>query len=354
MQPRRTTALAVLFAYWRKREGERSGEVTATEIEEGNLQNMFILYTSWLSHTAFPKSWRVVDGLIVPPPNKEGPVEALGRVTLSKYVGRTISFFRRSFPCHPDFVQLDPNDQQAGPNWWKRLKPCFEKALDDFHRRFDNDFSSGATKILPLYYKNEYDAMSNVHRRETDNYDIVSHIDMELVLKKLMKEAMVGHSNEGPLQRRAWLTILYNAVGRPGEIKFNDTNNWMWHPRFEVVDILWQETKTSTSTLQAMAMVPNKMHYLICFYNSIGSFWAVEGGLFRTDSQASCATFLFPNLHCVKDNTVAKKIREAIQDHLPSVCSKEFVQSLTGESIRQATITEHMIATGLTYTDVTG
>ena len=102
---------------------------------------------------------------------------------------------------------------------------------------------------------------------------------MKSMLKKLMKDAIMGPINPtdaGPLQKRAWLSILYNAVGRSGELKYIDTANWMWHYRYQVIDILWSEMKTNT--VQAMPMFADRQQYLLCFYHSLGSFWSVEGG----------------------------------------------------------------------------
>ena len=63
-------------------------------------------------------------------------------------------------------------------------------------------------------------------------------------------------------------------------------------------------------------MLPDKLHYLLCFYHSIGSFWAVEGGLFRTPSQSAFVTFLFPHLHGMEDNIVSSRILTMVRSNL--------------------------------------
>lgn len=138
-------------------------------------------------------------------------------------------------------------------------------------QRFDNDFTHGARPVRPLYMSNKY----------THSSQGPAHmISLEWVVEQLMRNAVVGdHVKDGPLQRRASLVNLYLAAGRTGEVKFIDTANWMWHPMFEITDTKWIETKTNS--VQAMPMFPGNDGYLADWYHAIGSFWAVEGGLYR-------------------------------------------------------------------------
>ena len=342
-----------LLAFWRAHVANRPAEITETEIEEGNLEAMILLFCNWLGRTPIPKNCRFIDGNICPPALKDGgddTVSCVGRKSLVKYVGRIIAWLRRAFPDHPDFKELNPNDQQASPDWWSRIKPKLENEIDDLLQRFDNDFSHGAIAVRPLYYKNTY---GSIGRGDDTSRDIVSMIDLEYMLQQLFKDAVVGNNiTDGPMQHRAWLTILYNAIGRPGEAKFIDTSNWTWHGRFDVVDIQWLETKTKS--VQAMPMFPDKCYYLLDFYHAIGSYWAVEGGLFRTDDQSPYATYLFPLLHKMADNSVASKILNTIRDLLPEDMKKELKQSFSGKSLRQSSITELLIDPDLSYSDVLG
>ena len=54
------------------------------------------------------------------------------------------------------------------------------------------------------------------------------------------------------------------------------------------------------------------------------------------------------------DNHVTQKILKLIRNNMPDGCPKDFEKSLSGKSIRIATITEMLLARGLSYTDVTG
>ena len=108
-----------LFAHWRYKRTNRKTEITEEEIKDDNLHDMMLLFCDYLGHTPIPAHWRLVDGEIRPPLSKEDAdeVPALGAVTLVKYVGRVIAWFRRSFPTHADFKDLDPTDRAAVPTW---------------------------------------------------------------------------------------------------------------------------------------------------------------------------------------------------------------------------------------------
>ena len=53
--------------------------------------------------------------------------------TLEKYVGKIIKYFREVYPDHPDWKDLDSNDNKAVPEFWKNLKPGFRKEIKLCH-----------------------------------------------------------------------------------------------------------------------------------------------------------------------------------------------------------------------------
>jgi len=318
------------------------------EIENDHLHSEFVHYCQWLIHNPIPRNWKEVNGKMVPPPNQgDGPVHIIMYSTLSKYLGRTIAGLQRKFPRHPDFVNLKKNKV---PAWWSILRPKFEKDCERTQMKINSDFTYGGPKIRPLYLKNS-SASASAFDSKIDR-DFVTRIDLESVLKSLMHSATNTFAKEGPMQKRAMLAILYNAVGRSGEVKFVDTSNWMYDTRFEVTDILWQQSKTSS--IQTMPMLVDKHHYSVCFYHSIGCYFAVEHGLARDGTLEEYSSFLFPNLHSVKDKQVAEKITLIIQSNLPSRCPQKLKKSFTGKSIRQAAITQILMDPYSTYTDCAG
>jgi hypothetical protein len=169
-----------------------------------------------------------------------------------------------------------------------------------------------------------------------------------------MKDAVLNCNRSGKLQQRCWLTILYQAVGLGGEIKRQDFVEWMWHPTFEVINIGWTEMKQLEK--YAMPMVPHRNHFLNDVYHSLGSFWAVERGLFRADDPdaRAIANFVFPDLHSLNDSGVSKKVTAVIRENLPAGCPADIVGSLSAKSTRRGSITELSSHSSIRGLDVVG
>ena len=147
---------------------------------------------------------------------------------------------------HPDFASLRPDPNEV-PDWWSRLLPQFRKACKGREANLGSEYICGSGDIRPLYYS-PLDFNTRLlseegadEAEETDINKIVSKIGLEYVLKRLVEQAADGYAKDGPLQKRAMLALLYNAVGRPGEVKFVDSAVWKYHSRFQVLDIVWAE-----------------------------------------------------------------------------------------------------------------
>lgn len=222
------------------------------EITADNLEYEMLSFTTWCASTPIPRNFD--DSLQPKRQSGDGPTTLLATSTLVKYAGKILLQIRRRFPTHPDFVGL--KSEKEVPPWWTRMHPNFEKELDQFYMRLGSDYTFGETKTRPLYSDNRfvgYDGELNLPIN-----DFISATDLKSILANLMRSSVLNASSNSPgkLQQRAWLSILYNAVGRGGEIKFVDTAEWVYHPRFEAIDILWLELKTKQK--YAMPMVPDK------------------------------------------------------------------------------------------------
>ena len=119
------------------------------------------------------------------------------------------------------------------------------------------------------------------------------------------------------LQQRCWLGILNYAIGRGGEIRFLCYNDWEYHTTVEVTDITWKELKNLE--LYAMPVVPDLDSWLFDFYHCMGSYFCVEGGLFRPaeDIKRGLMNVVFPELHRYNISSVAKLITNIIRDSFP-------------------------------------
>ena len=335
-----------LYQIYRQRRGKLPfDEIRFVEIAGDNLEHEMLSYSVWCSSTPIPKYF---DNNLQPRnPNHEGPTKLLVTTTLAKYMGKVLVQIRRKFPAHPDFVGLR---EKEVPGWWSRMRAAFEKECDSFHLTIGSEFTFGETTTRPLYSDNGH---VGYQQSDLPLNDFISVIDLRSILHHLMKTATLGHTTEGKLQQRAWIAILYLAAGRGGEIKFIDTADWMYHPLYQVTDTGWTELKTRSK--YAMPMVPHKCHFLFDFYHAIGSFWAVESGLFRaTDDQRAIQSYLFPDLHSISDPNVTKKITSLIRENLPEGCPKDIEDTFTAKSLRKGSITELMTHRSLTGLDVCG
>jgi hypothetical protein len=103
-------------------------------------------------------------------------------------------------------------------------------------------------------------------------------------------------------------------------------------------------------------MVPHRNHYLSDFYHCLGSFWAVERGLFRSDDgdDQAIANFVFPDLHALNDSNVTKKVTAIIRENLPEGCPDDIVASMSAKSTRRGSITELCSHRNIRGLDATG
>ena len=334
-----------LYEIYRERKGKVPFDrMHPIEIQYDCLETEMFNYQVWLSSTAIPKNF---DNNLQPPKQKgktneddEAPIKIIQASTLAKYVGKTILSIRRKFPEHPDFANLKENEV---PDWWTRSRPKFEKECIDFHWRIaGSEFTFGETKIQPLYSDNNYagyDGPPELLDRDRPINDYISKIDLQYILRNLFADATLNVNKDGKLQHRAILALCFHCVGRGGEVKFVDTAEWTWHPRYEVLDIKWTELKTRTK--HAMPLVPNKDHFLSDPFHCLASFWLVEFGLYRHgEEQLAIQSYCFPDLHGIKDSGIAKKITTLMRKNLPEGCPKEIKDSYSSKSLRQGSITE--------------
>jgi hypothetical protein len=339
-----------LFNVWRDRNGRSPlSNMQWVEVEEDNLEAEIFNFCRWVSSTPIPKFF---DDQLKPRlnnSNQEGTVKLLLKSTLTKYVGKVILMIRNKFPQHPDFASLHSNSDV--PLWWTKLRPIFERECDRYHLRLDSEqYAFGETATCPLYITN---SSFYIPVDEGLVNDYISLIDLRYILMKLMHEASIGCDRNGKLQQRCWLIFAYQAVGRGGEIKFQDYNNWMWHPKYEIVDIGWTELKLLTK--YAMAMVPHKNHFFMDWYHGLGSYWSVEQGLHRSSGDRQIiGNYVFPDLHAFSDPVVTKKVTQVIRENLPKGCPEEIAQSFSAKSTHKGSITLLATHHGCDVLDVCG
>lgn len=141
------------------------------------------------------------------------------------------------------------------------------------------------------------------------------------------------------LQQRAWLSWTYHAVGRSGEVQFLEFSDTVYDPFFHAAVPLWMEPKTLQKYSQIMVHTKYSCgSYLVDPYHSLGSYWAVEDGLYRSNSNASSTSgFYFPQLHSLRSDRVSSKITAAIRS---SIEDKTIAKKYSGRSLRKGSSTE--------------
>ena len=130
---------------------------------------------------------------------------------------------------------------------------------------------------------------------------------------------MTGNNN---MELASMIQMTAEGIGRGGEVKFQDMNDWMYDYFLNVTDIGWTESKTTD--FYAMAMLADDF-FGLDFYHQFGAFAMVENGLHRTPEQIKngLLNVAFPNLHKGKHTKVSNLITKAIRDNLPEELKKE-------------------------------
>jgi hypothetical protein len=138
---------------------------------------------------------------------------------------------------------------------------------------------------------------------------------------------------------RLHIMLLWDAIGRPVELKFLNWLEVLYDARYESIDMWWPSIKTITA--QIMLFVSDKEHSEMCIYHCFGAFFAVDRGLWReNDGRKTLQYFLFPKLHCYGENYISRLISNPMKEEVPDSW-KPFI---SGRSLRYGvatTITQH-------------
>ena len=302
------------------------------EIRADNLELYFTKFLSWLSKTPIPLNGKFDENLLpTNPTNKQRAT--IG--TLLLYIGKIFKAIRQVFPDHEDYKNkaLDT----FFPDWYTSLR----KEFDTEHTRFtldnpDGELVFGVTKIRPLYRDN-----GNLFGKSPFSYCDLKHMFQEMMHR--------ANKTNQLMEERMQLLMIYLAMGRVGEVRFQNYKDWEWHQYLEVLNQSWTEMKKLQK--YAMPMVPDYESFYFDIYHALGCYIAVNFGLVRTPEQKNrgMENVVFPSLYNVKTNNVAGIIQKMIQKVLRWVLeSNDFhdtviadtIKCFSGKSLRQSSITE--------------
>ena len=244
--------------------------------------------------------------------------------TLEKYIGKIIKYFRVVDPNHPDWRDLDPNDQKAVPEFWSNLRPNFKKEIQLFHLLYRGDGVIGLEDIRPLY---DFLGLDDEGGKYPHRVCDLKHIFIHLI------KTADGGGNRNNLQRLAIIHAIAEAIGRGGEAKFQTFRDWLFDPLWNVTNTPWKEKKTIQG--YAMARVADE-HWYNDWYCTMAMFALCENGLYRTPSQKNGGMehVVFPLLHGRKDEGATTLVTETIRSALPEDVKKYY----SAKSLRQGGI----------------
>jgi hypothetical protein len=240
-------------------------------------------YCKWVATTLIPAYFD--DNL--QPSNTES-IRCCTTSTLAQYVGQHLKKIRQDHPQHPDWKDLRASDS---PSWWTPMREAFVKESQHFQLSHSGDLIFGATKIRPLYKDNGNKPI----RDDSEIKDFIQACDLKYIIRNLVRDATIEGNQK--LQQRCWVGMSNSCIGRGGEVKFQDYNEWTYHPLLEVTDSSWTETKTLH--FYPMPMVPEKVSWEFDFYHMLGTYHSVENGLYRSQDEINKGLLnsVFPDLH---------------------------------------------------------
>ena len=309
-------AIKLFDAYQKNRDEPPLEELDEEYFEADNLENELGLYLHWLASTNIPKYFDRS------PTSQDGsPTTYLVTSTKIIYAGKLKEALKHRFPSHPSL-------QRDAEGWWTALSRDFKKAANRQQNMMAQE-EFGERKKYPLY------------RDLRDSGDMLavnpSQPDLRSVLLSLM-ENYDRFETKGVMEQCAQIVMTSCAIGRGGECKFNNYKDWTFDPKFQVTDVWWREMKTVNN--YSMPMGPNKDDWVTDFYHAMGRYWCLEKGLLRTDGNVSAGSYVFPRLHCMRDNSVTSQMTGFIRKNLPEGMSSRERSMYSCKSMRMAAQTE--------------
>ena len=194
------SALNLWAAYRKSR--DRPPEINAQELAEA--EAIIIDLCRFVSTRVIPINF---DENLQRPPNRTSN-RLVTSDTLEKYIGKIIKYFRGVYPDHPDWKDLDPNDNKAVPDFWKNLKPGFRREVQLFHLLYRGDGIIGLEDIRPLYADLGLDDEEGKYPHRI--------CDLKHIFIHLIKNADDGGNNDN-CQRLAIIHSIAEAIGRGGK-----------------------------------------------------------------------------------------------------------------------------------------
>jgi hypothetical protein len=292
-------------------------EVTPNQLKETGAESLIEELCIWASSRVIP--YRFDSNLQRPPNSKCNRV--LTSVTLVKYIGKIIKYFRTVDPNHPTWKNL-PAKQDAVPKWWSDMIPRFQLDATKFANQYQGEEVFGVKDIKPLY--------PDMGMDDNNGREPLRKCDQKKVFIHLIKNANGRNNN---LQILSAMHATAEAIGRGGESASQTYREWEFDYLYNVVNTRWKEQKcTNAYAMPRVADIDwNKDWYL-----SMAMYIMIEKGLYRTPEQIRNGLKLtvYPMFQGQHAGHCTDNITRAIRSALPP----EFKDMFSAKSLRQSGI----------------
>jgi len=210
--------------------------------------------------------------------------------------------------------------------WERRAKFTIEDNSSRLDLILGHDNTEPKTKAM--YMKTRPFATRYEDRSKEKGKDLYS------VLESIMHEG-----GERECADRLQLLLVYYGVGRGGEHKFLRLDECHWDRLYELVETEWPQKKVVVKSLSTLSSCPPNAIFeeqRDCFeadvFHAFACYFAAEDGLHRYPHQdPQVIKFLFPHLHAIRDETVARNLRTLLKKH----CHESIKKHTSAKSLRK-------------------
>jgi hypothetical protein len=218
--------------------------------------------------------------------------------------------------------------------WYSELREKLGRGTQRKLLQGDEDFKDPSCRALPI--RSEESKLRQKHRL----WQQMQGVDLESICASI-----IANDSMDPYAYRDCAKLVLDAlgVGRGGEVKFLRWDEFYWDALFLAPEGVW--TRMKTLIQQLLYFQCDSIGYLCCFYWILGSYFAVEDGLFRIDeTKIRENRAVFPDLRKILNESVAAQLTNKIRAH----SDKALRTHNTSRSIRVESNTELAIHPDIT------
>ena len=175
--------------------------------------------------------------------------------------------------------------------------------LDNDDDDDDNTHAKGKTRSMPIQ------TAASLLRQEERFWMDKKGADLQSIVRSIL---LVG----GKTAHKNHFKLVLSALGaaRGGEIKYLFWDEWCWDYQFCVTEGSWYRKKTNV--IQTLYFQCYRNGWLCDFYHALAGYIMVDYGLLRSSAQTKVQKqYIFPALHSVSDESVAKHVTKLIRDN---------------------------------------